>query len=224
MSYRSLLHVGFVLLVTSALLACPASAASITVSDHSFEDYADFVLTESWNMIGPAGSNWTWAVSGDIHFVGLYKPSAYPEAITGIDGLNIVASYFKNGGGTTEVSQVIGPLTDPGTYRLLLAIGRDTATSPSDFSYDFTTEDLYGLGLPPLARYEGSAAELTTVGHLSDFSIEYEIPVGSPLLDPGTDFMIILRQSQAGGSGLQHALFDNVRLHRARVGMVVILE
>ena len=200
----------------AALLTGSALAAPVAVNDHSFEDVT-VAGTMSYNLVelDPAWTNWTWSVNGSVYFVGLYNPSGLgAETITGVDGVNIVASYFNDGPATTELSQVIGPLPGAGAYTLVVSVGRDTASTPSDFSFDLNTTDRIGLGLSPLARYDGAAAELTAVGDLNDFSVSYDIPIASPLIGPGTDFAVILRQEQAGGSGLQHALFDNVRLYR----------
>ena len=196
------------LFIWAALALClsgPVGAEPIEIGDSSFDE-TEVVLTLNWSAyLGP----WDMTgLAGDLVFAGLYNVAGL---VSNVDGANVYSSFYGNGGGTSEVYQALGLIEEGGSYWLTVGVGRDDVTAPADFSFDLTTSDLYGLSLEPLARYEGSASELTGAARLDDFSVNYNIPDDSPLIGAAT-FAIVLRHNQPGGSGTQGVLFDNVRL------------
>ena len=213
MSYKNYFITGFALLIVAALFVGFASAESITVINHSFQDPP--------RPDGLDGSTTDWPSSsgggGVWNPVEPYFPGTNGEGVaTGADGSQVY--YFS--GGPKYTYQVLADTLQAGTYTLTLAVGRGFVVSKDTdtFAFSLSTDVLGGSFVKngavvtvdgtPLAALTDVGTSLTE-GAFVDRSITLVVQPDNPYI--GQALQIDL------GSVTGWGLFDNVRLDFAPV-------
>jgi hypothetical protein len=195
------------------LLALPAGAATIAISNHSFEDP---VLGEEELSNTPAG--WTFFTAGsgspgraifnptDTWFTG--STGGTPA---GADGTNVLTTYTPDTDQSAGVHQTIAgtPLTAGQTYTMTVAIGDYKSLIPNRWHLAISTSSMdVGSYLVDYSPTNGNT--LLTNDAFTDFSVQYTATGLESQI--GQDLRITIWAQNHGTEGGTHVVFDNVRL------------
>ncbi len=187
-------------LAAGSMAISSASAAPITVLNHSFE-----APGLSDGGVGAAATSWT--TGGGV--VGQFNPTAaeYTGATgsgtpSGGSGSQVV---FASGGGFH--SQTLTDTLQVGTYTLTVAVG-----NRSNFAMGNWVFDLRANGISTVLATSTGNSELLTSGAFTDKVLIFNVLAGNPNL--GTALGIVLSSDASGA-----AEYDNVRLDFAPVAI-----
>lgn len=199
-----------------ALLALPAGAATIAVTNHSFESNS---VGDGSFVTGATG--WTVISNnpGQSNGVTYNPPTSWFSTAggnntpTGGDGRNVFSVSVNAGLGFVNVYRGLSQrfaatdITAGTIYTMTVAVGDFLGRAPLDFQLDLAYFD--GTTNVILASYFGAAAVLTD-DRLNDFSVSFTALPGQAYL--GQDLVIQIRGDQRADGLGQNVAFDNVRL------------
>ena len=196
------------------LLALPAGAATIAISNHSFEapsvgDGSVTFSTTGWTLFNAGGG---------IPSSGIFNPNdtwfsgSTGGTPAGADGTNVLTTY--TGGATGAIAGVYQtiagtPLTAGQTYTMTVAIGDYKNQTPNGWHLAISTSSMsLGSYLVDYSPTNGNA--LLTNDAFTDFSVQYTATGLESQI--GQNLRITIWGQNHGTEGGTHVAFDNVRL------------
>jgi hypothetical protein len=196
------------------LLALPAGAATIAISNHSFEDP---VLGEEELSLTATG--WTLFTAGDgSQGRAIFNPTdtwfsgSTGGTPAGADGTNVLTTYTAgDAGAIAGAHQTIAgtSLTAGQTYTMTVAIGDYKSLIPNRWHLAISTLSMdVGSYLVDYSPTNGN--ELLTNDAFTDFSVQYTATGLESQI--GQDLRITIWAQNHGTEGGSHVVFDNVRL------------
>ena len=194
-------------------LVLPASAATIAISNHSFEDPvlgegATVGYAISWTLFTAGGGSPGRAIFNptDTWFSG--STGGTPA---GADGTNVLTTYTPDTGQIAGAHQTIAgtPLTAGQTYMMTVAIGDYMSLTPNRWHLAISTSSM-GVGSYLVDYSPTNGNTLLTNDAFKDFSVQYTATGLESQI--GENLRITIWSQNHGTEGGSHVAFDNVRL------------